>query len=683
MQLNDLVSNVKGVGEKTVPKLNNLGINTIGDLIYDLPRGFMDINPPVTGLNEHVGELIAIKGNIIKSSIYTIKKGRQLTFAKVSLTESPSEVVNLIYYNAPYMAKTLKEMDERIFYGVLSDNRGMTLSQPRVYTIEEYDHMLKVLQPIYGLTKGISNNQLSKYIRNAFDIVTLPGEYLNEDELTRYDMPHFMKALMDIHFPVSVEDHTKARRRLVFHEFLTFFLETHTEDVYSKLPFYQMMIPVADTGRLIEALPYRLTDAQLRTWNEIETDMCSGNCMNRMVQGDVGSGKTIIAILALLLNAVNGHQGALMAPTEVLASQHYDSLLELIDKYKLPLVPRLLIGSCTAKEKRQIKEDIACGYANVVIGTHAIIQDDLDYKNLTLAITDEQHRFGVKQREALAKYGDEVHVLVMSATPIPRSLAMTMFSGVSMSIIDELPANRLPIKNCVIKGNSRPTAYKFIAGEVEKGHQVYVICPLVEDSEGINLENVIDYADKLKECLPPGIRVDYLHGKMKATAKNHIMNEFAAHNIDVLVSTTVIEVGINVPNATVMLVENADRFGLASLHQLRGRVGRGDAQSYCIFINTGKSESSKKRLDILNHSNNGFYIADEDLKLRGPGEMSGIRQSGDFGFQIANIYDDYNMLEEVKKFSEFLFDSKNDRRLKEISEGIEEFGFNPVDFKTI
>lgn len=683
MNLNQSVSNVKGIGEKTIPKLNKLNIYTIGDLIYDLPRGFMELHEPVDDPGQYTGDVIAIKGTIVKGSIYTIKKGKQMTFAKVKVSGNDSITVSIVYFNAPYMAKTLDKLEESVFYGVISSQRGLSITQPKIYSIPEYMHMLTELQPIYGLTKGISNNQLRKYIKAAFEIAELPGEYLSDSELDEFDMPHFQKALMDIHFPVNEEDHRKARKRLVFHEFLTYFLETHTDDTYAARPFGRDMIPVAHTERLIEALPYKLTGAQLKCWHEIEADMCSGLCMNRMVQGDVGSGKTIVAILALLLNAVNGHQGCLMAPTEVLASQHYEGLVGLIEKYDLPIKPKLLIGAMSAKQKRDVYEGIKSGYVNVIIGTQALIQEAVDYRDLTLAITDEQHRFGVKQREALAKMSDDVHVLVMSATPIPRSLAMTMFSSVKMSVIDELPANRLPIKNCVVEAKSRPASYKFIADEVAKGHQAYVICPLVEETEGMNLENVEDYAEKLRAVLPASVRVDYLHGKMKIGAKNKLMDDFAAHNIDVLVSTTVIEVGINVPNATVMLIENADRFGLATLHQIRGRVGRGDAQSYCIFINTGKSEWAKKRLEILNSSNDGFYIADQDLKFRGPGEVQGIRQSGDFGFMLADIYDDSEVLEAVKDYSDALFDSDHKTRLSEICNAIEEFGLNPVDFTTI
>lgn len=398
------------------------------------------------------------------------------------------------------------------------------------------------------------------------------------------------------------------------------------------------MLETADTGRLLEQLPYRLTGAQMRAWQEICRDLSSPWCMNRLVQGDVGSGKTIIAVLALLMCAANGFQGAMMAPTEVLAAQHYEGICQYVEKYHAALRPLLLVGSMTAKEKRDAYEKIASGEANLVVGTHAVIQEKVHFKNLALVVTDEQHRFGVRQREVLAEKGSNPHVLVMSATPIPRTLAIILYGDLQVSVIDELPANRLPIKNCVVGTSYRPKAYQFIEKEVRAGRQAYVICPMVEEGEMEDLENVSEYAQKLRAALPADMQVATLHGKMKAADKNRVMEEYAAHNIDVLVSTTVIEVGINVPNATVMMVENAERFGLAQLHQLRGRVGRGEHQSYCIFISAQDSKDTMERLDILNRSNDGFYIASEDLKLRGPGICSAsaraVRSPSGWGISI-------------------------------------------------
>ena len=393
---------------------------------------------------------------------------------------------------------------------------------------------------------------------------------------------------------------------------------------------------------------YRLTNAQLRTLEEVLKDLKSGSVMNRLIQGDVGSGKTIIAVLALLAACENGYQGALMVPTEVLARQHFESVTELFEKHGVDKKVILLTGSMTAKEKRIVYEKVVSHEADIIIGTHALIQEKIVYDNLALVITDEQHRFGVAQREMFGNKGQMPHVLVMSATPIPRTLAIILYGDLDISVIDELPANRLPIKNCVVDKSYRPRAYRFIENEVKNGRQAYVICPMVEESEMIDAENVLDYTKILRQNLP-GIRVEYLHGKMKGKEKNKIMEEFAAGEIQVLVSTTVIEVGVNVPNATVMMIENAERFGLAQLHQLRGRVGRGDKQSYCIMVNASGNKEKNRRLDVLNKSNDGFYIASEDLKLRGPGDIFGIRQSGDLEFQLADIYTDAVTLKKVSE----------------------------------
>ena len=371
--------------------------------------------------------------------------------------------------------------------------------------------------------------------------------------------------------------------------------------------------------------------------------------MSRLIQGDVGSGKTIIAFLGLLLAGLNGYQGALMAPTEVLARQHYENISGMLEHYHLPLKAELLTGSMTAKQKREAYERISSGDVSIIIGTHALIQDKVIYHDLALVVTDEQHRFGVKQREALAGKGIRPHILVMSATPIPRTLAIILYGDLDISVIDEMPKNRLPIKNCVVDTHYRETAYRFMKKQVAEGRQCYVICPMVEESESLEAENVQDYSRMLAEEMGNDIRVACLHGKMKQQEKDEIMEAFGRNEIQILVSTTVIEVGIDVPNATVIMIENAERFGLAQLHQLRGRVGRGKYQSYCIFMSASKSDETKERLDILNHSNDGFFIAGEDLKLRGPGDLFGIRQSGILDFKVADVFQDAKILQRASE----------------------------------
>nr|MBQ8252314.1 ATP-dependent DNA helicase RecG [Lachnospiraceae bacterium] len=429
-----------------------------------------------------------------------------------------------------------------------------------------------------------------------------------------------------------------------YEEFLLFLFAMKSQQLNTGRKNVHNMLETADVNRLTEKLPYQLTESQLHAYEQIKQDMLGSVCMNRLLQGDVGSGKTIIAIMALLLCVSNGYQGAMMAPTEVLAKQHMETIQKMTESYDLPFRPVLLVGSQSAAEKRKIYEQIKNGDANLVIGTHAVIQDKVSFRNLALVITDEQHRFGVKQREKLSGKGQDVHTIVMSATPIPRSLGMILYGDMDITEMKELPSNRLPIKNCVVNQNYRQTAYKFMQEEILKGHQVYVICPMAEPGIMEELENVVDYSVFLKSFFPDTVRIAYLHGKMKPKQKTDIMERFSQGDIDILVSTTVIEVGINVPNATVMLVENAERFGLATLHQIRGRVGRGADQSYCIFMESHEKTSKNERLNILNHSNDGFEIASEDLKLRGPGDFMGVEQSGSFRFRYADIYQDADLL---------------------------------------
>ena len=407
------------------------------------------------------------------------------------------------------------------------------------------------------------------------------------------------------------------------------------------------MIETADPERLIEQLPNELTNSQKKAWEEIRGDLCSSRLMNRLLQGDVGSGKTILAFLALLLAASNGRQGALMAPTEVLAEQHMQNLSAMKEKYHLRVNPVLLTGSVKGAARREALKKIADGTADVIIGTHALIQEKVNYKDLGLVITDEQHRFGVRQREALSGKGSDVPILVMSATPIPRTLAIILYGDLDVSLLTDMPSNRLKIRNTVLDEGWRNKCFHFILKEIRAGHQAYIVCPAVEESELEGVANVKDYTAALKQAMPDNVTIEALHGRMKPAEKENIMNRFAAHEIDILVSTTVIEVGINVPNATVMMVENAERFGLSQLHQLRGRVGRGSAQSYCIFLYGSQIKEKPERLSILEQSTDGFYIAEKDLELRGPGDLFGVRQSGELGFVLADIYRDAGLLKKA------------------------------------
>ena len=640
---------LKGVGEKTEKLFQKIGITTAEELLRYYPRTYDIYEEPVEIASAEEDKTVSIRATIA-TGIY-INQIRNLQVLTTTVADASGRLP-VAWFNAPYLRGTLKKGSVFILRGKIIRKKGRPqMEHPEIFTPAAYEEIIHSMQPVYGLTKGLSNKMITKLVHQILDTRPLHGEYLPEEIRERYQLADANYAIRTIHFPKNMQELLTARKRLVFDEFLLFvlaiqLLKEKTEEAPNTFP----MKPVWTTEEIIEGLPYDLTGAQKNVWHEIERDLSGHKLMSRLVQGDVGSGKTVIAFLAMVLSAENGFQSALMVPTEVLANQHYEGFLRLMEEQNIASChPVLLTGSTTARQKREIYQKIADGEVNVIIGTHALIQEKVEYKNLGLVITDEQHRFGVRQREALTTRGNPPHVLVMSATPIPRTLAIILYGDLDISIIDELPAKRLPIKNCVVGTSYRPKAYSFIEKQVQMGRQAYVICPMVEESEGLEAENVTDYARRLQEILPGEIKVEILHGKMKPKEKNRIMEAFASGEIQVLVSTTVVEVGVNVPNATVMMVENAERFGLAQLHQLRGRVGRGEHQSYCIFIQGNNEENTSKRLKILNESNDGFYIAGEDLKLRGPGDLFGIRQSGLMEFKIGDIYNDAGILKNASE----------------------------------
>ena len=681
------VNRIKGVGEKTAALFGKINVYTVDDLIRHYPRDYETYDAPVSIRETSPGSVQAVYGQI--TAIPNVKKVRNLSILNAILKDDNGDSIQLTFFNMPFLKKVLKPGGFYLFRGLVQQ-RGThkIMEQPRMFTWDEYRQKSGRLLPRYALTKGLTNQTVQKSVAQALEYYPPEKEYLPQVILQKYPMLSHREAVYALHFPESREELLTARNRMVFEEFFSFLLVLRkNKELAAKTENHFPMYETADTVRFLEQLPFPLTKAQKKVWGELREDMGSPYAMNRLIQGDVGSGKTILAVLALLMCAANGYQGAMMAPTEVLAVQHFETISGYIEKYGIAFRPVLLTGSMTAKEKREAYAKIASGEANLIIGTHALIQEKVEYSSLALVVTDEQHRFGVRQRETLAAKGSVPHVLVMSATPIPRTLAIILYGDLKVSVIDELPANRLPIKNCVVGTSYRPKAYEFIAKEVAAGRQAYVICPMVEEGESEDLENVVDYTEKLRAVLPPSVQVAYLHGKMRPADKNRIMEEFAAKEIDVLVSTTVIEVGINVPNATVMMVENAERFGLAQLHQLRGRVGRGEFQSYCIFISTSEAKETMERLQILNHSNDGFHIASEDLKLRGPGDIFGIRQSGEFAFVLGDIYTDANILKEASDAVEQLLVSDpeltDDDSLALVNYFKEHTAVNVVDFRTI
>ena len=639
MQLKEL----SGIGEKTEKLFQRAGVFSVEDLLSYYPRYYDTFEEPVLIRNLEADRTQAVKGTIVRE--ISIRRVRNLQIVDAYIRDEEGNGMKATWFNAPYIKNTLHQGDVLIFRGFVHENRdSYVMDQPKTFSSIQYQKKMGEMQPVYPLVSGLTNNMVLKAVKQAFKIVS-KEERIPLEIREKYGLQDVKSAIYNIHFPKKNKDFVVARKRLVFEEFFHFIITLRALKKKNEITSnHHVLEEPKELEEIINNLGFQLTNAQMKTWYEIKADISSDKVMNRLIQGDVGSGKTIVAVLALLTAALNGEQGALMAPTEVLARQHFEDLKELITKNHLNIIPVVLVGSMTAKEKREAYQLISSGEADIIIGTHALIQEKVNYHKLALVVTDEQHRFGVKQRETISKKGDYPHTMVMSATPIPRTLAIIMYGDLDISIIDELPAGRKPIANCVVGTDYRPNAYNFIEKQVQEGRQAYIICPTVEYSEAVEGENVIEYAKKLQAILPPSIRVDFLHGKMKAAEKNEKMVDFAENKIQVLVSTTVVEVGVNVPNATVMMVENAERFGLAQLHQLRGRVGRGGNQSYCIFINgTGKKEASE-RLEILNKSNDGFFIASEDLKLRGPGDFFGVRQSGDFEFKLGDIMNDADVL---------------------------------------
>ncbi|MDD3141045.1 MAG: ATP-dependent DNA helicase RecG, partial [Lachnospiraceae bacterium] len=583
---------LKGIGDKTEKIFQKLSVYTVGDLLRYFPRSYDIYEEPVC-----LGEL---EENKVMTTIGTISGRPQLTgnrnmqVTTIYLKDLTGSL-KVLWFRMPFLKNTLKIGQTIILRGRTMNRRGqLVMEHPEIFSpIIAYEQKLNTLQPVYPLTTGITNNAITKAVKQCMNYLDLKQDFLPTYICQQYGLVKYNVAIQGIHFPQNKEEFYIARERLVFEEFLIFVLALRQlkEAGEKKSNTFQLK-QQSQVETFIKQLPYKLTTAQKKVWSEMQHDMFGIHTMSRLIQGDVGSGKTIISLLGLLLVGLNGYQGAMMAPTEVLAKQHFESFQKMLKQYHIDLNVELLTGSMTAKEKRIVYERIETGSVHIIVGTHALIQKKVNFNNLALVVTDEQHRFGVKQRESLANKGNTPHILVMSATPIPRTLAIIIYGDLDISVIDELPANRLTIKNCVVDTNYRKTAYEFMKKEVTQGRQCYVVCPMVEESEHLEAENVIDYSNMLKEEFGTDIVIGYLHGKMKQSEKDIIMEHFVNNDIQILVSTTVIEVGINVPNATVMMVENAERFGLAQLHQLRGRVGRGSHQSYCIFMSSSKGKET-------------------------------------------------------------------------------------------
>jgi len=644
---------VKGVGEARARLLAKLGINTVNDALNFFPRDYQDrsILKKITDLQD--GEECAVRASLV-SDVTESKPRRNLSIVK-TLASDGTAFLSLTWFNQSYIKNNLKSGIEYIFFGKVKRN-GMRLEMhnPVIETAEQSGKNTGRILPVYPLTKGLTQTHLRTIIEKSLKLAENKfEEILPQDLREKYNLSHISYSYEEIHFPQSLHHMEQARRRLVFEELLILQLSLLKSKGISKEQKGNRFRPV-DMSPLLNKLPFQLTTAQKKVFDEICNDMQSDRKMNRLIQGDVGSGKTIVAVMAIYMAAKNGYQSAFMVPTEILAEQHYRSVQSLFGD--LGISVRLLTGSTKKKEKDEIKSLAKEGKIDVIIGTHAILEDDTEFYKLGLVITDEQHRFGVRQRAKLSVKGENPELLVMTATPIPRTLTLTLYGDLDVSIIDELPPDRKPIDTYAVNESYRERIYNFIRKNVAEGRQAYIVCPLVEDSDEIEAESAEGLAERIRDNELKGLRVGLIHGKMKSAEKDKVMRKFVDGQLDVLVSTTVIEVGVNVPNANLMVVENAERFGLSQLHQLRGRVGRGKYKSYCILFNQSKSEVSKQRMDIMTSTNNGFVISEKDLELRGPGDVFGVRQHGLPELKIANLYRDMDILKDVQKAVRHIID---------------------------
>ena len=644
ISLDTSIQYLTGVGPKRAALYQKLDIHTVRDLLYYFPRSYIDLTAPCDIAAMPLFEQCAVRARVVaKSAPQYIRRGMTLFRVKVA-DDSGSMVIT--FFNAKYAVEALKYDTEYIFYG----RSGGTLTRREMASPSIYPADLpNALIPVYPLTQGLSSKMVGANISQALQLL---GEELDDpipDFIRQeYHLCHLQFALRNIHLPTDRESAEIARRRLIFEELLMLALSLRSvrDDTYTQTSY---VCGKADLQPFFDQLPFTLTGAQQRAIDQVRQDLAKNTPMNRLVQGDVGSGKTMVAAAASYIAFQNHYMSALMAPTEILAQQHYHGLSRLLEPLGMRL--GLLCGSMTAKEKRDIKERIALGMVDLVIGTHALISKDVDLPNLALVVTDEQHRFGVRQRASLSEKSNHPHTLVMSATPIPRTLALMIYGDLDVSSIDELPPNRQPVKTYVISSKIKERAYNFLKDHLDRGLQGYIVCPLVEAMETTpaNLQNAEEYADKLARGSFQNYLVGVLHGKMRAKDREAIMQQFASGEIQLLVSTTVIEVGVDVPNAVIMMVENAERFGLSQLHQLRGRVGRGSVQSYCILISDTQNPDTKQRLQVLHQTNDGFKVAEYDLKARGPGDFLGKRQHGLPQLKIADLSSSMDTMEQVQQ----------------------------------
>lgn len=668
MELYNSVSEILNVGNHRERILNNMNIYTIKDLIEYFPRGYEDRSNIRKISDLVVGEFNTFIGSVARSAENTTAKRLIITNVKI---KDETGKVNVVWFNQPYMKDVLKSGCKYIFTGKYKkDFNKSEVVSPEYEKVTDENNCLSGgrITPVYVLTFGISQKILRSIIKDTLDKTYMKFyDFIPFEIRKKYHLCERGFAITNIHFPQNNESFFIARHRLVFEEFFMMQLALLKMKVTLKTNKKGIALKNDYSDIIIKNIPFSLTNAQKKVFDEVKKDMFSNKPMNRLIQGDVGSGKTIVAVMAAFINIKNGFQSVLMVPTEVLATQHFEVFNKIFSSLGIKTV--LITGSLTKKKKQETTKEILNGDAQMVIGTHAVIQDDIKFKNLSLVITDEQHRFGVRQRSILSEKGNNPHILVMTATPIPRTLALILYGDLDISIIDELPPGRQKIDTRAVTSSYHERVYNFIKKEIDKGHQAYIICPMIDENEKLDIQAAITYTNTIKEETFFNYKVECLHGRMKPKEKQIIMDKFVSGEIDILVSTTVIEVGINVPNATIMLIENAERFGLAQLHQLRGRVGRGSEQSYCILICDSKNNIAKQRMKVMKNSCDGFEISEMDLKLRGPGEFFGTRQHGLPELKIANIYKDMPILKEAQEAAnEVINDKKNKILSKEEDE---------------